>query len=234
MASKLSQHLLTLGPVKLHAATEHPFLLHAATGTLSEKAFKAWLTQDRLYALSYMIFISSLLAKVPIPSTSDRQSTLNWRIANALIDSLGNIREELAMFENVATQHGWTEELGKARPNIHTQAYKDLFAGAAQPTSSLLRGLVTLWATEKCYLLAWSYAASKLPEAVRNESAQKDVMQSIFIPNFSNREFASFVQRLENLVDELGEEAGPDYLQEAEEAWYQILWAEEAFWPEFA
>jgi thiaminase len=234
MVSKLSQHLLGLEPDKLHAATKHPFLLHAATGSLSEKAFKAWLTQDRLYALSYLTFTSSLLAKVPIPSTSDRQSTLKWRIASALIDCLGNIREELALFENVANQNDWTEELGNARPTIETQAYKDLFAGAGQHTSSLLRGLVTLWATEKCYLLAWSYAASKLPESIDDDSTQKDVMQTTFIPNFSNKDFAKFVQRLEDLVDELGEQAGPDDVKEAEEAWNQIIWAEEAFWPKFA
>jgi thiaminase len=234
MASKLSQHLLGLEPEKLRAATEHPFLLHAATGSLPEKAFKAWLTQDRLYALSYLTFISSLLAKVPIPTTSDRQSTLRWRIASALIDCLGNIREELALFEKVAKEHGWTEELGNARPNIQTQAYKDLFAGAGQPTSSLLRGLVTLWATEKCYLLAWSYAASKLPDTARNDSVQQDVMQSTFIPNFSNEDFSRFVQQLEDLVDELGEEAGPVDVQEVEEAWVQVLWAEESFWPESA
>jgi len=232
MVNKLSQHLLSLAPEKLQAATKHPFLLHAATGSLPEKPLKAWLTQDRLYALSYLTFISSLLAKVSIPSTDDRRSTLRWRIASFLIDCLGNIREELALFEDVAKQHGWTEELGRARPNIQTQAYKDLFAGAGQPTSSLLRGLVTLWATEKCYLLAWSYAASKLPAGVQDGSVQKDVMQSTFIPTFSNKDFAKFVQGLEDLVDELGEEAGPRDLQELEETWNQVLWAEEAFWPE--
>jgi thiaminase len=220
---------LTLEPKKLQAATEHIFLHHAATGSLSEKPFKAWLTQDRLYALSYLTFISSLLAKIPIPSTSDRQGTLHWRIASSLIDCLANIREELALFEDVAKKHGWTEELGTARPNIQTQAYKDLFAGAGQPTSSLLRGLVTLWATEKCYLLAWSYAASKVPVGI--EDGQKDVMQSTFIPNFSNQNFVKFVQRLQDLVDELGEHASPNDIQEAEETWNQILWAEAAFWP---
>jgi thiaminase len=232
MVNELSQHLLTFVPEKLRAATEHPFLLHAAIGSLPEKQFKAWLTQDRLYALSYLTFISSLLVKVSIPSVSDRQSTLKWRIASTLIDCLGNIREELALFESVAKRHGWDEELGKAQPNIQTQVYKDLFAGAGQPSSSLLRGLVTLWATEKCYLLAWSYAASKLPATVRDGSVQKDVMQNTFIPNFSNNDFALFVQGLEGLVDELGAEAGPGDIQEVEETWNQILWAEEAFWPD--
>jgi thiaminase len=229
MVDKLSEYLLTLEPKKLQSATEHSFLLHAATGSLSEKSFKAWLTQDRLYALSYLTFISSLLAKISIPSTSDRQSTLHWRIASSLIDCLANIREELKLFEDVAEKNDWTEELGMARPSIQTQAYKDLFAGAGQPTSSLLRGLVTLWATEKCYLLAWSYAASQIPAAI--EDGQKNVMQSTFIPNFSNQDFAKFVQGLEDLVDELGQQAGPDDIQDVEGTWKQILWAEEAFWP---
>jgi len=231
MVVALSKHLLNTAPSALHAAIQHPFLEQAANSSLPQELLVQWLAQDRLYALSYVTFIGQLLAKTSIPSTANRVSTLKWRIASCLIDCLTNIRRELEMFENVAKEHGWMEILGSARPSTQTQAYKDLFAGAGQPTASLLKGMVTLWATEKCYLLAWSYGASQVPAINGRDGKSKDVMQSIFIPNWSSREFQEFVKILEELVDEMGEIASKEELIEAEETWRQVVWAEEAFWP---
>jgi len=133
------------------------------------------------------------------------------------------------------------EVLGTARPTVQTQAYKDLFAGAGQPAASLLKGMVTLWATEKCYLLAWSYAASQVPKDLGEKS--RDVMQSVFIPNWSSKEFEDFVMVLEELIDDMwrdesrkgnGVEAQERFLgaEGLEEVWRQVLWAEKGFWPE--
>jgi thiaminase len=173
-------------------------------------------------------FIGQLISKLSVSSASNRQSTLNWRITSCLIDCLTSIRQELDLFERVANEHGWMEDMGKATPSIQTRAYKDLFAGAVQPSASLLKGLVTLWATEKCYALSWGYANSNMPVL---EDGNTDVMQTVFIPNWSSREFEQFVLTLGNLVDELARAADPVEIQETEDTWRQILWAEENFWP---
>ena len=198
MPEKLSQHLLSLDSKALSAATQHPFLRRAAQATLPNQLLLSWLAQDRLYALSYVTFMGQLLAKVHVTSSADRTSTLNWRIVNCLIDCLTNIRAEIKLFEDVGQEHGWIGELGNARPSLQTQAYKDLFAGAGQPSAGLLRGMVTLWATEKCYLLAWSHARDHIPHL--NTSKSNDVMQGTFIPNWSSKEFGEFVGVLEELV----------------------------------
>jgi len=111
----LTQHLLALNPTALQDATQHPFLKQAATGTLPSKAAISWLAQDRLYALSYVNFVSALLAKVQVPSSSNRTSTLQWRIADALIECLVNIKRELQLFEDVAKDQGWSHIFDESR-----------------------------------------------------------------------------------------------------------------------
>lgn len=111
----LTQHLLSLNPTAIRDATQHPFLKHAAAGTLPSEAAISWLAQDRLYALSYVNFVSALLAKVRIPSSSNRTSTPQWRAADALIECLLNIKNELQLFEDVAKNQGWSHILDESR-----------------------------------------------------------------------------------------------------------------------
>ena len=111
----LTQHLLAFNPAAIREATQHPFLKQAATGTLQSQAAISWLAQDRLYALSYVNFVSALLAKLRIPSSSNRTSTLQWRTADALIDCLVNIKNELQLFEDVAKDQGWNHIFDESR-----------------------------------------------------------------------------------------------------------------------
>lgn len=224
----LTQHLLSLDPAGLHAATTHPFLTAAASGTLPAATTQTWLAQDRLYALSYTTFAATLLTKVRIPTCSARVSTLQWRIADALIASLAAITREVALFEDVAAARGWSGVFDEARAGAATRAYRGVFAAAAQPAASLLVGLVTLWATEECYLRAWAGAAKEL----KGEVGEEDVMAKVFIPNWSSEEFAAFVKVLAGLVDELGEDVGEDERRECEDAWRVVLEVEKEFWPD--
>ncbi|KAL1305080.1 hypothetical protein AAFC00_002014 [Neodothiora populina] len=224
----LTTHLLSHAPAEFRAATQHPWLKLAGSSSLDRTALLAWLTQDRLYALNYSTFIGSLLSKISVPSTASRTETLQWRIVNLLIDALTNIRRELVMFEDVLRQgFNWRDGGEKARRE--TRAYADVFAGAAAPNKSLLEGMTVLWATEKCYLEAWRFARSQEPN-----SGQEGVMQKTLIPNWTCDEFVGFVETIRGLVDELGalvKEGGVEW-QLAEDAWRQVLWAEEKFWPE--
>ncbi|KAK0952775.1 hypothetical protein LTR91_024211 [Friedmanniomyces endolithicus] len=170
----LTAHLLHLDESALKAATQHPFLEAAATRSLPLEQLKTWLAQDRLYALAYTNFIGALLAKVPIPTTSDRETTLEWRAVDLLIDCLVNIRSESKLFEETAAAEGWLDEVCDAQPNRHTRAYQDLFAGAAAAQKPLIVGLTVLWATEECYLRAWRHAKSKMDSGLKVK--EKDVM----------------------------------------------------------
>lgn len=223
----LTSHLLSLDLSALTAATTHPFLPAAATSRLHLSELKAWLAQDRLYALSYTNFIGSLLASLSVPSTSMRASTIEWRTADLLIDSLINIRREMQLFEDTAKIEGYLEEICAAEPEVQTRAYQDLFAGATARGRGSLVGLTVLWATEECYLRAWRFAR----EAITGEG-EGDVMQRVFIPNWSSDEFAEFVARIGGLVDEWGKHCTERERRECEVAWRQVLWAEKNFWPD--
>jgi thiaminase len=229
----LTSHLLHLDNLALKVATQHPFLEAAATSSLPEDKLKAWLGQDRLYALSYANFIGALIAKTPIPTTADRETTLEWRAVDLFIDCLTNIRNEVKLFEETAEAEGWLDEISNASPSVQTRAYQDLFAGAASPSKPLLVGLTVLWATEECYLRSWRYSQSKMDQGLRPKD--KDIMQRSFIPNWSSPEFEAFVRRMGGLVNKFGTERAEEdswEWQECETAWRQVVWLEKEFWPE--
>ncbi|KAJ5861391.1 heme oxygenase-like multi-helical [Penicillium soppii] len=105
----LTAYLLASTPDALTRATTHPFLAAAGRGTLPKPLLSQWLSQDRLYAQSYIRYIGLLLAKIRLPaqnsSTAVKQPTSEQKAINVLIDALVNIRTELAFFEKTAEDH---------------------------------------------------------------------------------------------------------------------------------
>ncbi len=241
-ASLLTHHLLALSQPSFDAATQHPFLHAAGTGTLPKHALSAWLSQDRLYAQSYIRFIGLLLSKTRLPSSQTTQSSLQWRITDMLIEALTNIRREIQLFEKTAAdyeldlQTPWEGQESFEMTHV-TRGYVDLFMNAAGPGTSLLEGLVVLWATEKCYFEAWTYAGRLRLEGnlKQGDGADGGVLGKELIPNWTSAEFAAFVGTIGGLVDELGKVEGvmenDEERRRCEEVWRQVLWLEERFWP---
>jgi len=241
-ASVLTHHLLTFSETSVKSATQHPFLHAAGTGTLPKHTLSAWLSQDRLYAQSYIHFIGLLLSKTRLHSSPIAQSSLQWRITDMLIGALTNIRREILFFEKTATDYDldlqtpWEgqESFGI---NTFTRGYVDLFMSAAGPGTSLLEGLVVLWATEKCYFEAWTYAGRLRQEGKlkQGDAADGGVLERELIPNWTSAEFAAFVGMIGGVVEELGEQEGAmgneEERRRCEEVWRQVLWLEERFWP---
>ncbi|PLB52808.1 heme oxygenase-like protein [Aspergillus steynii IBT 23096] len=252
--TQLTQHLPTTTPQSLRRATTHPFLQRAGEGTLPKPLLAQWLSQDRLYAQSYIRFIGLLLSKIRIPSATPApgtppQQSLEDRTAAILIDALVNIQRELGFFEATAAEYGLdlnaradTAEEGPGSdfgfgPNAITHAYIDLFLSAGSAGTSLLEGLVVLWATETCYLRAWRFAASFLGSGQgERQDTDGGALREKFIPNWSSGEFEGFVDGIGQVVDEMaGGYAGGDkqeLLGRCERWWRQVVWLEERFWPE--
>jgi thiaminase len=220
----LTSHLLHLDPSALKEATNHPFLTAAATSSLPKEKLIAWLAQDRLYQMAYVNFIAVMLSHIPVPSTADRESSLEWRAVDLLIDSLTNIRQEIKMFEDTAAAEGFFQDICDVKPSVQTRAYQDLFAGATAQGRPLVVGLTVLWATEECYLRSWRFAWSKMDQGLK--ASEKDVMQRTFIPNWSSAEFEAFVRRIGGLVNKFGGfyEEGSWEWRECEAVWGQVLW----------
>jgi thiaminase len=236
----LTSHLIHLDPSALTHATEHPFLTAAAHATCPAEKLKHWLAQDRLYQLAYVNFIGAMLSHLPLPAGADRETSLEWRAADLLIDCLTNIRQEMRLFEDAARGEGWYEDICAVDMARETRAYQDLFAGATAQGRPLVVGLTVLWATEECYLRAWRFAWGQMDEEVRKsvkegrgEEEGRDVMQRTFIPNWSSPGFEAFVRRIGGLVNRYGGFYDRESWEwgECERAWRQVLWAEKEFWP---
>ncbi|GAD96684.1 transcription regulator PAB1642, putative [Paecilomyces variotii No. 5] len=257
MSEPLSSYLRAHFPSSFHRATTPPFLIAAASGTLSKKTLSQWLAQDRLYAQSYIRFIGLLLSKVnPPPRNPDpskpRVPSTEARIFHVLTDALVNIRRELGFFEDTAVAYGLDltavpdqeegEEGGKEGwkifgPGFITKAYIDLFMAAGSSGTSLLEGLTVLWATEWCYLSAWRFASSHLREKDASEDSDGGALRKEFIPNWSSAEFEEFVVSIRDVMDELaGELKGAEEIERERGKclgwWRQVLWLEERFWPD--
>ncbi|OHF02816.1 hypothetical protein CORC01_01917 [Colletotrichum orchidophilum] len=112
-----------------------------------------------------------------------------------------------------------------------------------EPRQTLLPWLapaVLFWATEKCYLEAWSGAKAAQEEG-RDPAADADggALRSEFIDNWSSAEFRDFVDQLGDIIDDGVEEAirrhGVETLRDQEwtsETWKEVLVAEKDFWPQ--
>lgn len=111
----------------------------------------------------------------------------------------------------------------------------------------MLEGLVALWATEKVYYEAWSYAkpcsdSSAVSSSVAVDLATKGdadggALRAELIPNWTSKEFGEFVETITGVVNRLWEvevgRVGKRVVERrAEEVWAQILWLEERFWPD--
>lgn len=244
----LTQTLRADSTAAFDRATRHVFLQRAGMNTLPEKPLLEWLLQDRLYAESYVSFIGTLLSKIDLSGHSSNPRSLEWRITQFLIDALINIRRELGLFEQSLQKLGWGYDTVSdlhgskgivARPQ--TRAYMDLFDGVTSQKRSVLEGLTALWATERCYLEAWQFAKSQSSEPGPKDRKQDELIGTLLsaelIPNWTSDEFVSFVGSIESLLDEFaeGQQELADWemqLERCKAVWRQVLWAEEAFWPD--
>ncbi|KAJ9410930.1 hypothetical protein DTO045G8_1251 [Paecilomyces variotii] len=257
MSEPLSSYLRSHFPSSFHRATTHPFLIAAGSGTLSKKTLSQWLSQDRLYAQSYVRFIGLLLSKIVFPPRNPRVSkpripSTEERIFHALTEALVNIRRELRFFEDTAAKYGLDltavpdleggEEEGKEGwkvfgPGFITKAYIDLFMAAGSSGASLFEGLTVLWATEWCYLSAWRFARGHMKEGKdAREDRDGGALRKEFIPNWSSDEFEEFVVLIRDAMDELaGKLKGVEEIERERGKclgwWRQVLWLEERFWP---
>jgi thiaminase len=171
---RLTDTLLNHNPRVFSLATTHPFLHLSGLGLLPASTLSRWLSQDRLYAQSYVSFIGALIARVHLPYAyvSNKDGSLRWRIMKLLSGCLQNIERKLEFFEDVAKRYNlrldkpWSEEderIGRSfEAQGATRQFESLFRAFGTDNSmTLLEGLVVLWATEVCCLTAWRFAKSQ-------------------------------------------------------------------------
>ncbi|KAI1189076.1 heme oxygenase-like protein [Nemania serpens] len=231
-------------------ATQSQFLRLGGQGRLDREVLSEWLSQDRLYALAYVRFIGSLIPCVKFPYEVDAKgtsATLQWRILTLLQGCLAGIMRELQFFEETARRYDLdlaAVGLGELQfgPNAATKSYIELFDSfAARPGEdsprTLFDGLVVLWATEKAYLAAWSYANQHSSE---NADFEKDLdggaLRKDFIPNWTSQPFQEFVEEIKGCLEAYAESLAGEDNADARFAMAaamvkKVFVLEEGFWP---
>ena len=249
----LTTHLLSRNHEQLLRTTRHPFLARAANGTLSKSLIAQWLANSRVYLEGYTNLISTLLRQVQsqqhaISGPSD-EASIQTRISNWLEAALQNARREAVFFEEVAGIYNIDASNFPLHQNLKSEGlrrFENLFAtfSAQQHNSFLpwLEGLVLVWATEKVYYEAWSWARRQdAQSSPRTFDRDEDggAMRREFIPNWSNRDLLMFVERLERILNEGVSQAVAnddarwmEVKTRTDQVWKAVLDAEDAFWPE--
>ncbi|GAP86056.2 putative transcription regulator [Rosellinia necatrix] len=207
-------------------ATQTRFLLLAGKGRLPRETLGEWLSQDRLAALQ-------------------------WRILNLLQTCLAGIMREISFFEETASSYDIDlASLGVDQhvfgPNETTRGYIDLFDSyGTRPDedvpSTLIGGLLVLWATEEAYLAAWSYAKQQGPQDMDFEKdLDGGATRKHFIPSWTSRPFQDFVAEIRDCLDAYAESLlnhpgdGNALFEMAAAMAKRVLALEENFWPRMA
>ena len=191
--------LLLRHPTSWDHATHHPFLAAVRDGTIPEAAFEAWLVQDYRFVSDLLVFQGRLLARAPRPA----QAVLAGG-ALALVD-------ELAWFEEQAAARHL--DLGTP-PMLATAAYAVLLGRLDDADVAV--ALTALWALERVYLDAWSFAAPGAP-AYRE-----------FVAHWTMPQFAAYVDALERAADDAVGTALRGYDLDA--VFAEVVDAESRFW----
>lgn len=249
----VTTHLLSINHHQFLRATQHPFLARAANGTLPKAVVAQWLSNDRQYLQGYVSTNSNLLKLVRSQHHSTTAPGAEPDIENRLIAWLEagvqNGEREIRFFQEVAEIYDLdiaTTPLSSTAQSEGLRRYEALFAqvAAQKPNSFIpwLEGAILLWATEKVYFEAFSWArrqdAQSSPRNFNNDQ-DSGAMRRELIPNWSNRDFLMFVEQLERIVNEgISDAVGRDdakwaaVKERTDPIWKAVLDAEEAFWPD--
>lgn len=248
----LTQTVLASDPLAYKSATQSPFLTRAAEGRVSKHYLGQWLSNDRLYIHGYIRGVGRLLSFLQLPETIEEETDVSesTKLLHWMIDALFNIRREEEFFVRTAAEYGISLDLGHKLEGL--RRFEAIFDSThpgdgdrEKPVIPWLESAIVFWATEKCYLDAWSGASARLSApSGADEDEDGGALRREFIPNWSSVEFARFVDKLGEIIDaavwreinlrqnEGGEEEiKEELLDRALVKWHEVLVAEKAFWP---
>ncbi|KAH7313632.1 hypothetical protein B0I35DRAFT_435573 [Stachybotrys elegans] len=246
MASqRLTEQLLSNDPSAYISATQSPFLAAAAKGQLPKDVLGQWLANDRMYIHAYIGGLGNLLSFIQLPfKATERNNASPAKLLDWSIDALVNLRDEEQFFLATAAEYGLTIDLAATETKVEgLRRFESMFKNITGSDHILLPWLeaaIIFYATEKCYLDAWSWAKGQMAEVGEaSNDADGGALRAKFIPQWSSPEFAKFVERLGNIIDEAvereiaahGEGVKARILRRATVTWHDVLVAEEAFWP---
>lgn len=241
-------YLLNVNQEQYFRTIHHPFLASAASGTLPRALVAQFLANDLHYLKVYIGISDQTLATVrgahsttTLSDPDDRQTTLTaWLEA-----ALQNGSREEKLFADVAEEYGMDITLTEALKTNGLRHYEKLLEDFKKEERSTflpwLEGAVILWAMEKIYYEAWSWAREQDTQPnPRTYDKDEDggAMRKVLIPNWANEDFLAFIEQLGRAIDEgvstavKGDERLQKEVERRSEAVYRVvLDAEATFWP---
>jgi len=243
----LTTHLLSVNHDQLLRTVRHPFLSRAANGTLPKSLIAEWLANDLLYLKIYKGMSEQTLAilqRTQSTLAAENPNDVETRLAAWLKAAIQNGEREEKFFAEVAEIYDIDMKIINTK-NEGLLRYEALFHkfsnSERHPTLPWLEGAVILWAMEKVYYEAWSWARRQdVQSSPRTFDKDLDggAMRREFIPNWSNRDFLMFVEQLERIINEAvstsvngNDEQWKSVKARTDAAYASVLDAEEVFWP---
>jgi thiaminase len=245
----LTEHILAADPAAFARATQSPFLAAAARGELPKDVLGQWLANDRMYIHAYIGGIGHFLGALQLPTkAADSVDSSIMQLLDWSAEALSSLRQEEKFFVDTAAQYGLTIDLdasGSKLPGL--TRFQHIFGAISHADHNhhmvlpWLEAAIVFYATEKCYLDAWSWAKSQMkPAADGKDDADGGALRNKFIPQWSNDAFAIFVERLGKIIDDAvvkemqshGDGVQAKLFERALKVWHDVLVAEEAFWPQ--
>lgn len=186
-------------PAAWSRATRHPFLAAVRDGTVPDAAFDGWLVQDYRFVCDLLWFQARLLSRAP------------RHAQEVLADGAVALVDELAWFERRAAARRLDLDAGSRTATAAYAALLRRLDGAHVAVA-----LVGLWALERVYLDAWTYACSGAPEYRE------------FVEHWTTPEFAAYVAELQRSADAAVGTAEDG--QHVEAIFLEVVAAESGFW----
>lgn len=247
----LTTHLMSVNHQQLLRTTRHAFLARAANGALPKPLVAQWLANDLQYLKVYKGISEQTLSTVrrtqPESAISDPED-IRSRLIAWLEAAIQNGNREEKFFQEVAQIYSIDLNITEATKNEGLRRYESMFNTFTTSDRSAflpwLEGAVILWAMEKVYYEAWSWARRQdAQSSPRTYDSDLDggAMRRELIPNWSNRDFLMFVEQLERILNEgvssavKGDDQSWAQVKTRTDAiWKAVLDAEEAFWPDMS
>ncbi|KAF2859392.1 hypothetical protein K470DRAFT_258877 [Piedraia hortae CBS 480.64] len=182
----LASHLVNKFGQRLNEATQNSFLSHSGCGSLSSAALNQWLAQEIYLSRALIPFVGALIGKVKIPETPNLQTDSTFRAVDLLVSACSNMKKELEFLESTKIKFNLRVEPEEPTPAV--RGFCDLFMSASSTSSSLLEGLVLLWATEHFFCVSFQYANTFVQPPNPAASSSYSV-PSFFTPGQSNKPY---------------------------------------------
>ncbi|KAI8074956.1 hypothetical protein BC940DRAFT_2130 [Gongronella butleri] len=237
---KLTDHLLALDKSAYEKATRHEFLDQVGRHTIEPQHLRNWIEQDRGYTNGYTRLMGHLISRISLFSDTRDAGDVDptyteahaQRTMKFLSFATSNVFRECQMFTELLARPAY-----KALPSHGvapwTHRYIDFHQKVGRESHcDLGEGLVCVWAMEKVFFDAWNHAKAMEKEhkaaADLTNASHHDTISEL-ISNWTNDEFAEFVDESAALVDHLSTE-DPERLKALEKVYLDTLALEIKFW----